>query len=263
MGGGSESVNKWNGLTVGVSSARSTNSVGINLNTTTINSGAGNIYMAGRSNSTNINNNFGIFLNGGSINSTSGMIDLTGIGGDLLGSSTNCDGLRIGGIVQSEAGNIRFSRYSNTPTITEGIALDAGASIKSTSGGSISLLTNIIYFNSAARLQSSGTLAIYPTTPAIQIGVGGATGTLSLPADYFTTNIVDGFSRITLGDTYQTGNINMNSITFRDNMRLQTASPAKVVVTAGNTLTLNAGVKLTIDNKIELQTGAKIVKRTQ
>lgn len=104
---------------------------------------------------------------------------------------------------------------------------------------------------------SSGTLAIQPPTANTTIGIGGATGTVQLPASLFSTNFADGFSQITIGGSSQSGNINLNSVTFRDNTRLQTTGT--VTVNAGKTITAS-GVKLQIDNTLGVGSESKIIR---
>lgn len=252
MGGGSGS-SVWNGMTVGTGAAMSSSSAGILLNAPSISTGAGNVYLSGRSTSSAADGH-GIWLNGGSIKSTSGTIEFSGTGSSV--GSINCDGLRIEGTVESETGALTFTGYSNTNEQSEGIALEPQAKFTSTGGGSISLIANIIYFNTSSRLQSSGPLTIYPTTNNASIGIGGASGTLKLPSTCFSTNIVDGFSTITVGNT-TTGDITVNSVTLRDNTRLLNAG--KVIIGAGQTVTA-PNIKLQIDKNLTLETGSKIVR---
>lgn len=104
---------------------------------------------------------------------------------------------------------------------------------------------------------SSGSLAIQPLTANTTIGIGGATGTVPLPASLFTTSFADGFSQITIGGSTQSGNINLNSVTFRDNMHLQTTGT--VGVNAGQTITAT-GIKLQIDNTLGMGAGSSLIR---
>lgn len=104
---------------------------------------------------------------------------------------------------------------------------------------------------------SSGSLAIQPLTANTTIGIGGATGTVPLPASLFTTSFANGFSQITIGGSTQSGNINLNSVTFRDNMHLQTTGT--VGVNAGQTITAT-GIKLQIDNTLGMGAGSSLIR---
>ena len=129
--------------------------------------------------------------------------------------------------------------------------------VLSSTTGNLSLLADILFCTSEARVQSGGTLMLHPTTITAPIGIAGATGTLSLPATYFSTNFVDGFSQITIGSSSQSGNINLNSVSFRDNMRLQTSG--NVSINANQTINVPNTVKMQIDNTMQFGTGGKIV----
>ena len=257
MGGGSGSAT-WNGLAVGDGYATGTAGTGILLDEVAVSAGAGHIYVAGKSTSTN-QASHGIHLKrttAATITTTSGSISLDGVGGlSTAATAANCDGIRIEGTLQSETGALTFTGYSNTSDQSEGIALERNARLISNSGG-ISLKTDIIYFEGNSRVQSSGTLSIYPATAAAPIGVGSGTGTLLLPSSYFSTNIVNGFSNITVGNA-NTGDITVNSVTFRDNTRLLNAG--KVIIGAGQTVTA-PNIRLQIDNGLNLGAGAKIVR---
>ncbi len=73
------------------------------------------------------------------------------------------------------------------------------------------------------RIQSSGILNIKPITNSTSIGIAGATGTLALPASYFSGNFADGFSNILIGSNTQSGDIAINTVTVNDNITLQTS----------------------------------------
>ena len=106
-------------------------------------------------------------------------------------------------------------------------------------------------------ISSAGQLTIQPRTAATTIGIGGGAGTLQLPSSFFSTSFADGFSQITIGGGSQSGNINLNSVTFRDNTRLQTTGT--VTVNAGKTITAS-GVKLQIDNTLGVGSESKIIR---
>ena len=111
------------------------------------------------------------------------------------------------------------------------------------------------------RIESGGELNIKPFADDATIGIAGASGTLQLPSSFFTTNFEAGFSLITIGNGDQSGNINLNEIEFRDNIRLQTTG--KVVVNSNQTITLPNGMRLQVDNELELKTNATIIVQGQ
>jgi hypothetical protein len=106
-------------------------------------------------------------------------------------------------------------------------------------------------------ISGGGELIFQSRTATTTIGIAGGTGTLQLPASLFTKSFSDGFSRITIGSPAQSGNISLNSISFRDNMRLQTSG--KVVVNSNHDIGVPHGVKLQLDADTEMKTGSKIV----
>ncbi len=254
IGGGSGSES-WNGLTVGNDYAINASATGISLNSPTLNTGIGNIYMAGKSTSSS-SSSYGIFLSGGTLSTTTGTISLDGYGGNATGTAANCDGIRIDGTMQSTSGAILLTGYSLAENQSEGIALESNGLLSSTTGN-LSLLADILYCTSDARIGSGGTLMLHPTTVTAPIGIAGATGTLSLPATYFSTNFIDGFSQITIGGSSQSGNVNLNSVNFRDNMRLQTSGT--VSINANQTVIVPNTVKMQIDNAMQFGSGGKIV----
>jgi hypothetical protein len=73
-----------------------------------------------------------------------------------------------------------------------------------------------------------GTLKIQPKTPGATIGVGVPTSTLNLPASYFTSNFVDGFSGITIGSA-TAGDIAVGgAVNYNDPLTLETAGSITV-----------------------------------
>ncbi|MDD2304422.1 MAG: lectin-like protein [Prolixibacteraceae bacterium] len=256
MGGGSGSTT-WNGLTVGDGFAQSASSSAVVLVSPSISTGNGNISISGKSTSTSIDS-YGIFVNGGTLTTTTGNVSLNGTGGSSTSNPSNCDGIRLDGTLQTTTGNIDLAGVSNAQVQSEGIAIESNGKAQSTSGGALSLKTDIIYLGGTGiQLQSTGTLTISPYNSTTTIGVAGATGMLTLPATYFTSRIADGFSQITIGGSTQSGNINLNSVTFRDNMRLQTTGT--VGVNAGQTITAT-GIKLQIDNTLGMGAGSSIIR---
>ena len=94
-------------------------------------------------------------------------------------------------------------------------------------------------FAAGGTLQSSGTLTIAPLTAGTSIGIGTGTGTLGLPASYFFTNFVNGFSGITVGGA-TAGDITVGgAVTYNDPLTLKTAG--NITVSSGASLTGTSG----------------------
>ncbi|QIA07254.1 lectin-like protein [Draconibacterium halophilum] len=258
MGGGSGSTT-WNNLTVGDGYATGITGTGILLDDVTINADAGDISISGKSTSTNAASH-GIHLKytgSSTLTTNSGTITLQGVGGQSTAAeAANCDGIRIEGTLQTTSGTIDLTGLSTAEDQSEGIAIESTGSLASTSGN-ILLQADNIYFSGDARAASAGELALSPVTSTATIGIAGATGTLSLPSSRFTSNFTDGFSLITIGNGAQSGNINLNTVSFRDNMRLQTSGT--VIIDAAQTVTTE-NIKLQIDNNLDMGTGSKIIR---
>ncbi len=254
IGGGSGSTT-WNGLTVGDGYAVNPAGTGIQLSSAVIETGSGHLWLAGKSTASS-SSSHGIFLEASSLISGVGAIRLLGSGGTATGNAANCDGLRIEGTVSSTIGSIDLTGISNYENQSEGIAVESNGQIISTSGNII-LKSDIIYFGgTVSQAQSSGELFLTPYTDSATIGIAGGDGTLKMPANFFTTKLADGFSQITIGSPAHLGDININTIGFRDNMRLQTSG--KVVVNANQIITLPNGVRMQVDNDLLMGNNAKI-----
>src|SRR5690606_19442514 len=74
-------------------------------------------------------------------------------------------------------------------------------------------------------IAASGELTIRPRTASTTLGIAGGAGTLSLPASYFSTNFVDGFSSIIIGseDVGQV-NIGTSALSYNDPLTIKTGS---------------------------------------
>jgi hypothetical protein len=99
------------------------------------------------------------------------------------------------------------------------------------------------------------------------LDLGGASGTLSLPASYFSTNFTDGFSNIQIGSNSQTGAISSNAFTLRDNMTFLTSgslSLGGIPVLGSNNVTLGSAISsITASASGYFQTnGTGVVNRT-
>ncbi|TRZ89877.1 MAG: S-layer family protein, partial [Rhodocyclaceae bacterium] len=156
--------------------------------------------------STPANNRYGAYLNGANILATGGTITIdAGKNGIFSTTTDNYIGFRTGTSVTS-------------------------------STSAISLITDALPLQAGDRLQSSGALTVSPYTAATTIGIAGGAGTLSLPASYFGTNFVNGFSGITVGNS-TAGTITVGGAT-----------------TFGNTTTLISGGDITVNGAVNAKT---------
>jgi autotransporter-associated beta strand protein len=133
-------------------------------------------------------------------------------------------GLTIGKPLNTSNITIGSTTTIAGPVTIYGGTIAVNGNITSSNGSTISLFGNSLTFGSDRTVTSSnGQLVIAPQTASNTIGLGGAAGTLSLPATYFSTNFSDGFSNIQIGSNTQTGNIAANAFTLRDNISLLTS----------------------------------------
>ena len=135
------------------------------------------------------------------------------VSGLTLGKSTNTT-------------NITFGATTNIagPITAFGGTIAVNENMTSSNGSTISLFGNSLTFGTNKTVTSNnGLLIIAPQTASTTIGLGGAAGTLAIPASYFSTNFSDGFSNIQIGSNTQTGNIAANTFTLRDNMTFLTS----------------------------------------
>lgn len=134
----------------------------------------------------------------------------------------------ITGLTIGKSTNTANVTFANTTTINGPITVFGGTlalnqNVTSSSGSTISLFVNGLNFNSGNTVTSSGQLIVATQDTAATIGLAGATGTLQLPASYFSTHFTDGFSNIQIGRSNQTGAIATNAFTLRDNMSILTS----------------------------------------
>lgn len=180
---------------------------------------------------------------------TSGNITFTGTG--AAGTTTGVD---IRTPITTTGGSITYQANS--------IFIDANH----TATGNISLTTNALSFGTNRLLSSPAELIITPLTSTNTIGIGGATGTLQLPASYFTTNFADGFSNIRIGSVSQSGNMNTNAITLRDPLSILGTGMLSLggIVTIGNhDVQLGADLSVTANTSGYFRTnGTGIVRRS-
>jgi hypothetical protein len=135
----------------------------------------------------------------------------------------------VSGLIIGKSTNSQNITFGSTTTIAGPITVYGGLltlneNLSSSNGSTISLFGNGLTIATGKTVTSNGgQLIISPQTASNSIGIGGATGTLSLPASYFSTNFTDGFSNIQIGSNTQTGNIAANAFTLRDNMSFLTS----------------------------------------
>ncbi|HOD08454.1 MAG TPA: YDG domain-containing protein, partial [Myxococcota bacterium] len=186
----------------------------------------------------------------------SGNITITGYGGPqgadnghgiILGEGASTDYWHSG-IIQSAGGNITLKGNIGNGASSTGIVFGTDAATQSklisTGGGAITLEANSISFGgTGVRLTSSGALTVRPQTPGTSIGLAGASGSLSLPAAFFSTMVTDGFTGITVGSA-DAGKITAGAFTANDHLTLMSGAGGMELTGAldagANTLTLNS-----------------------
>ncbi|MEI8033708.1 MAG: filamentous hemagglutinin N-terminal domain-containing protein, partial [Chlorobiaceae bacterium] len=161
-----------------------------------------------------------------------GGITIIGKGGSTYPGIT-VNSASVGGSlnVLANGGAIQIDGGANGILLNGGSTIGFKASTLITSSSSdITLIADSLTLGSGDVIQSSGALTIKPYTASTSIGLGSGTGTLKLPASYFSTNFSNGFSSITVGgatvgsgSTF-TGAISVDGLTFFDNIVLQNAS---------------------------------------
>jgi hypothetical protein len=157
----------------------------------------------------------------------------------------------ISGLTLGKSTNTANITFGSTTTIAGPITAFGGTiavneNISSSNGSTISLFGNALTFGTNKTVTSNnGQLIIAPQNASNTIGLGGATGTLSIPASYFSTNFSDGFSNIQIGRGSQTGNIAANTFTLRDNMTFLTSGSLSLggkPVLGNNNITLGDAI---------------------
>lgn len=176
--------------------------------------GGGDISILGRANplSTPSNNRYGAYLNGANILASTGAITIDGGSNGLFFTGGNSYvGFKVATSVTSSTSNI-------------------------------TLISDALTLQATDRLQSSGALTIRPFTQSATIGIAGGAGTLALPASYFSTNFVVGFSAggISVGRPDGTGAITVGALAVNDGLTILSDSAP---ITVGS-LTTSAGLML-------------------
>jgi len=158
--------------------------------------------------------------------------------------------LTSSGLLIGKPSNSADITFANTTTINGPITVYGGTlalneNLSSSAGSTISLYGNILNFANGKTVTSSGLLIVAPQNTAGSIGMGGANGTLQLPASYFSTNFTDGFSLIQIGSNNHSSAIVSNAFNLRDHMALYTTGSVTLggkPVLGVNNLTLGSAI---------------------
>lgn len=213
------------------------------------------------SSSSNININIQKLTSGASpfAIGTSGQVNILGVNGTAsFGQALNTSIFGLNSNSQTMTA-FTFGASSNTQNLTfdqaisvagpitaYGGTITVNGNITSSNGSAISLFGNSLTFGSNRTVTSTnGQLIIAPQTASNTIGLGGATGTFSLPASYFSDNFTDGFSNIQIGSSTQSGNIAANTFTIRDNITFLTSGSLSLggkLVLGNNNITLGGSI---------------------
>ncbi len=199
-----------------------------------------------------------------------GTVTSTGTGGNagtitLDGTATNsgssADGVRIdGGTVRSTEGAIVITGTTPTTAAQEVSTASSGAIGDGTTTADITINANTIELGTGTNIQSTGNLNIIPRTASTTIGLGNsATGTLNLDATeigYFA----DGFNSIVIGSATGSGNIEVQTVAFTDDVTLRaedgdgdidvagdlsTTGSANLTITSGGAFAINSTGSIT------------------
>jgi hypothetical protein len=242
----------------------------LNLDYTTYSAGSGNILMRGET--------FNWTVGTGTsptISSTTGSFTFESSDaafGQSVESSWFFFPSTLSAFTMGKNTNTQNVSFSNALTVAGPISgfggtISVNGNLTSSNGSTISLFGNGLTFGSGITASSSGQLVVAPQTASNTIGLGGATGTLSLPASYFSTNFADGFSNIQIGSNSQTGAISSNAFTLRDHMTFLTSGSLTlggIPVLGSNNVTLGSAISsITASASAYFQTnGTGVVNRT-
>ena len=162
---------------------------------------------------------------------------------------TRATGAQSGDITVSDA--VTWSS-GNTLTLSAANKIFLNAAISAGTGGGLTLVTNDL--DIAANVSGTGALSISATTASTTIGLGAsATGTMNI-TDTELAFLVDGWSGITIGSTTGTGAIDVQAMTWNDNLTLQSSSGIITFNGAqtmgANNLTINTAANLAISSTL-------------
>ncbi len=186
----------------------------------------------------------GVDLRGTIQTTAGGGITITGTGGTTDGTGST----QANGVVMWNLGNVLSSSGAITITGTVGSTVNSSTDIYqpgylgqksgtdvTSSSSNITLNADTLTLHANDRFASTGTLTIQPRTADTTIGLATTSYDLDLPASYFSTNFVSGFSGIVIGNT-SAGDITVAaSVSYSDPLTLKTAG--NIEVNAGATLT--------------------------
>ncbi|MFZ4525383.1 MAG: filamentous hemagglutinin N-terminal domain-containing protein, partial [Chlorobium sp.] len=151
--------------------------------------------------------------------------------------------------------SINQSAGTQTGTVSltgDTITIADTKSVFSSSGGAITISANTLALSGTATLSSAGSLAVTPKTTGTTIGIAGGSGTLALPASYFSSSFADGFSDITIGNATTDDVTIGGNISLRDNFSL----------ISGGAITINGALVATANNLIALQGSGSVTEGT-
>lgn len=226
---------------------------GVNIDGAVSTSGSGTIAISGTARLTSD----GVYI-GGSLAAANGNITVTGA------RATGSNGINIGAsgsITTSGSGDIGLTASSG--------ALNSLGTVQAAGGGDITLLADSLTLNSGGNgvFTGSGGLTVAPYNAGTTVGIAGGSGTLSLPASYFTTNFTNGFSGITVGRSDGTGAISVNGLIFSDPLTLLSgvgadATLAGTIANAGSG-TSSGSLTVRVGRDIALSDSATVTTQNQ
>lgn len=176
-------------------------------------------------------NAWGVYTWGAQINSSgAGGIYIEGSGSKNAGVTVDADAN-----IQSNTGTITLKGTGHGTTNPHDVLIKGA--VNSTSGD-IELIADTLNINGT--LQSSGNLSIRTRTDNRAIHIGGTdSSALEIDAGYFSANLTDGFSSITIGDTNSDTITVSSAVSYQDNLTLK--SGTSIIVDSNGRLTGGSG----------------------
>lgn len=194
-----------------------------------------------------------------------GDISLTGIGNTSDATySTYQNGILLanGQSILASTGAISLTGAGRTTGITGdvfnsfafGAIGQRASSLVPNSSSNITLNADTLNFGSGGTFQSGGALVIQPVTANTTIGIAGGvgTGTLQLPASYFATNFVNGFSNINIGNA-TTGAMTLGGA-------LTVPSSANLTLQNAGDMALNGALTLATNKALTLNSTGNVTQ---
>ncbi|MDG2991934.1 filamentous hemagglutinin N-terminal domain-containing protein [Candidatus Synechococcus calcipolaris G9] len=172
-----------------------------------------------------------------------------GSGGIEVTTGRNFSIVDSGSLLNSNGGNapinIEVGGVFTLNSVTSGVGAN---------NGNITITTDQIALTSGT-IGSTGQLLIQPLTPTESIGIGtGAAGTLRLDTDEIG-RLGNGFSQITIGSATGSGNVDIRTAAFQDNVLIRTPTGTGTINLNGN-LSTGTGTEA---GTITLQAGESII----